>query len=123
MLTPALGSLFPQCSRPCWPNSGSGNSHDDLYGRATRLARELKWMRKGLAVFAAVLIGIDIQVKEIFTVKKEAKFKEMKLSGCTKWIGPNGIAAAYSLVQVLSHLLMARIGRGPQNSFAVFLNS
>ena len=32
----------------------------------------------GLAVLAAVLIGTDTQVKEIFTIKKEAKFTEMK---------------------------------------------
>lgn len=32
----------------------------------------------GLAVLAAVLIGTDTQVKEIFTIKKKAKFTQMK---------------------------------------------
>lgn len=53
----------------------------------------------GLAVLAAVLIGTDTQVKEIFTIKKEAKFTEMK--ALVFLVIANGIAAAYSLVQVL----------------------
>lgn len=32
----------------------------------------------GLAVLAAVLIGTDTQVKEIFTIRKEANFTQMK---------------------------------------------
>ncbi|KAL3521832.1 hypothetical protein ACH5RR_014666 [Cinchona calisaya] len=53
----------------------------------------------GLAVLAAVLIGTDTQVKEIFTIKKEAKFTEMK--ALVFLVIANGMAAAYSLVQVL----------------------
>lgn len=32
----------------------------------------------GLAIVAAVLIGTDTQVKEIFTIRKKAKFTDMK---------------------------------------------
>lgn len=32
----------------------------------------------GLAVLSAVLIGTDSQVREIFTIRKKAKFTDMK---------------------------------------------
>lgn len=32
----------------------------------------------GLAVLASVLVGTDTQVKEIFTIRKEANFTQMK---------------------------------------------
>ena len=47
--------------------------------RRVRIAElVLRCLICGLAVLAAVLIGTDTQVKEIFTIKKEAKFTEMK---------------------------------------------
>ncbi|KAK4372759.1 hypothetical protein RND71_008143 [Anisodus tanguticus] len=48
----------------------------------------------GLAVVAAILIGTDSQVKVIFTIKKEAKFTDMKV--LVFLVIANGIAAAYS---------------------------
>ena len=47
--------------------------------RRVRIAEVvLRCLICGLAVLAAVLIGTDTQVKEIFTIKKEAKFTQMK---------------------------------------------
>lgn len=59
----------------------------------------LRCMICGLGVLASVLIATDIQVKEIFTIKKVAKFTEMK--ALVFVVIANGIAAAYSLAQVL----------------------
>lgn len=68
--------------------------------RRVRIAElVLRCLICGLAVLAAVLIGTDTQVKEIFTIKKEAKFTEMK--ALVFLVIANGIAAAYSFVQVL----------------------
>ncbi|KAH6777319.1 hypothetical protein C2S52_007244 [Perilla frutescens var. hirtella] len=53
----------------------------------------------GLAVVSALLIGTDTQVKEIFTIQKRAKFTDMK--ALVFLVIANGIAAAYSLVQVV----------------------
>ncbi|KAL3519288.1 hypothetical protein ACH5RR_017437 [Cinchona calisaya] len=68
--------------------------------RRVRIAElVLRCLICGLAVLAAVLIGTDTQVKEIFTIKEKAKFTEMK--ALVFLVIANGIAAAYSLVQVL----------------------
>ncbi|GKV52393.1 hypothetical protein SLEP1_g58978 [Rubroshorea leprosula] len=53
----------------------------------------------GLGVLAAVLVGTDSQVKEIFLIRKKARFTEMK--ALVFLVLANGIAAAYSLVQVV----------------------
>ncbi|KAJ7967815.1 CASP-like protein [Quillaja saponaria] len=53
----------------------------------------------GLGVLAAVLVGTDTQVKEIFTIQKKAKFTDMK--ALVFLVIANGLAAAYSLFQVL----------------------
>ncbi|KAK6124773.1 hypothetical protein DH2020_041486 [Rehmannia glutinosa] len=53
----------------------------------------------GLAIVSAVLIVTDTQVREIFTIRKRAKFTDMK--ALVFLVIANGIAAAYSLVQVL----------------------
>ncbi|XP_051125129.1 CASP-like protein 2B1 [Andrographis paniculata] len=52
-----------------------------------------------LAILAAVLIGTDTQVREFFTIKKKAKFTDMK--ALVFLVVANGIAAAYSLLQLL----------------------
>lgn len=59
----------------------------------------LRCLNLGLAVVGAVLIGTDSQVKVIFSVKKEAKFTDMKV--LVFLVIANGVAAAYSLIQVL----------------------
>ncbi|KAH7572662.1 hypothetical protein JRO89_XS04G0287200 [Xanthoceras sorbifolium] len=51
----------------------------------------------GLGVLAAVLVGTDTQVKEIFTIQKKAKFTDMK--ALVFLVIANGIVATYSLVQ------------------------
>lgn len=53
----------------------------------------------GLALVSALLIGTDSQVREIFTIRKRAKFTDMK--ALIFLVVANGLAAAYSLVQVL----------------------
>ncbi|KAL7593746.1 CASP-like protein 2B1 [Lactuca sativa] len=53
----------------------------------------------GLALVAAVLVATDTQVKEIFTVRKEAKFTDMK--SLEFLVVANGIAAAYSLIHIV----------------------
>ncbi|KAJ8759798.1 hypothetical protein K2173_009899 [Erythroxylum novogranatense] len=50
-----------------------------------------------LGVVAAVLVGTDTQVKEIFSIQKKAKFTNMK--ALVFLVTANGIAALYSLVQ------------------------
>ncbi|KAK2652732.1 hypothetical protein Ddye_012588 [Dipteronia dyeriana] len=51
----------------------------------------------GLGVLAAVLVGTDTQVREIFTIQKKAIFTDMK--ALVFLVIANGIVAAYSLVQ------------------------
>ncbi|KAG2688591.1 hypothetical protein I3760_09G103200 [Carya illinoinensis] len=53
----------------------------------------------GLGVLAAVLVVTDSQVKEIFSIQKKARFIDMK--ALVFLVVANGIAAAYSFVQVL----------------------
>ncbi|KAL3820825.1 hypothetical protein ACJIZ3_006730 [Penstemon smallii] len=72
--------------------------------RRVRLAElVLRCVICGLAILSAVLIGTDTQVKEIFTIKKKAKFTDMK--ALVFVVIANGLAAAYSLVQVLRCVL------------------
>ncbi|XP_010505095.1 PREDICTED: CASP-like protein 2B2 [Camelina sativa] len=52
-----------------------------------------------LALLAAILIVTDVQVKEIFMIKKEAKFTNMK--ALVFMVVVNGIAAGYSLLQAV----------------------
>ncbi|MCD7461380.1 hypothetical protein HAX54_046007 [Datura stramonium] len=59
----------------------------------------LRCLILGLAVVAAVLIGTDSQVQVFFSIKKEAKFTDMKV--LVFLVIANGLAAAYSLIQVL----------------------
>lgn len=68
--------------------------------RRVRLAElVLRCVISALAILAAVLIGTDSQVKEIFTIQKKAKFTDMK--ALVFLVVADGLAAAYSLVQVL----------------------
>ena len=47
--------------------------------RRVRLAElVLRFLICGLGVLAAVLVGTDTQVKEIFSIQKKAKFTDMK---------------------------------------------
>ncbi|XP_073028679.1 CASP-like protein 2B1 [Primulina eburnea] len=59
----------------------------------------LRCVISGLAILSAVLLGTGSQVKEIFTIRKEAKFTNMK--ALVFLVVADGLAAAYSLVQVL----------------------
>ncbi|CAL5409371.1 unnamed protein product [Camellia sinensis] len=52
-----------------------------------------------LGILAAVLIGSDTQVKQIFSIQKKAKFTDMK--ALVFVVVANGLAAGYSLVQGL----------------------
>ncbi|CAH1423713.1 unnamed protein product [Lactuca virosa] len=52
-----------------------------------------------LALASVLLITTDSQVQDIFTIKKKAKFTDMK--SLVFLVVVNGMAAAYSLVQVL----------------------
>ncbi|XP_010509564.1 PREDICTED: CASP-like protein 2B2 [Camelina sativa] len=52
-----------------------------------------------LALLAAILIVTDVQVKEIFMIKKKAKFTNMK--ALVFMVVVNGIAAGYSLLQAV----------------------
>ncbi|KAI3680442.1 hypothetical protein L6452_35213 [Arctium lappa] len=68
--------------------------------RRVRLAELiLRTVICGLALLAAVLVATDTQVKEIFTIQKKAKFTDMK--SLVFLVVVNGIAAAYSFVQIL----------------------
>lgn len=68
--------------------------------RKVRIAElVLRCLICGFGVLAAVLIGSDTQTKEIFSIKKKAKFTDMK--ALVFLVVASGLAAAYSLLQVL----------------------
>lgn len=68
--------------------------------RKVRIAElVLRCLICGFGVLAAVLIGSDTQTKEIFSIRKRAKFTDMK--ALVFLVVASGLAAAYSLVQVL----------------------
>lgn len=68
--------------------------------RKVRIAElVLRCLICGFGVLAAVLIGSDTQTKEIFSIRKIAKFTDMK--ALVFLVVASGLAAAYSLVQVL----------------------
>ncbi|KAJ4847687.1 hypothetical protein Tsubulata_020650, partial [Turnera subulata] len=50
-----------------------------------------------LGILAAVLVGTDTQVREIFSIQKKAKFTDMR--ALVFLVAANGIAAAYSFLQ------------------------
>ncbi|VFQ60684.1 unnamed protein product [Cuscuta campestris] len=69
-----------------------------VFDRRVRVAElVLRCLICGLALIGAVLIATDTQVKEIFTVRKKARFTDMK--ALVFLVASDGIAAAYSLVQ------------------------
>ncbi|KAA8519195.1 hypothetical protein F0562_013451 [Nyssa sinensis] len=71
-----------------------------MVDRRVRLAElVLRCVICGLGVLAAVLVGFDTQVKEIFSIQKKAKFTDMK--ALVFLVIANGLAAAYSLAQGL----------------------
>ncbi|WCJ28161.1 CASP-like protein 2B1 [Euphorbia peplus] len=53
----------------------------------------------GLGVVSAVLVATDSQVREIFSIQKTARYTDMK--ALVFLVVANGIAAAYSLLQVV----------------------
>ncbi|KAF9679405.1 hypothetical protein SADUNF_Sadunf06G0011800 [Salix dunnii] len=66
--------------------------------RRVRLAElVLRFVICGLGVLAVVLVATDTQVKEIFSIRKKARFTDMK--ALVFLVVANGIAAAYSLIQ------------------------
>ncbi|KAL3625010.1 hypothetical protein CASFOL_031678 [Castilleja foliolosa] len=68
--------------------------------RIVRLAElVLRCLICGLAILTSVLVATDTQVKEIFTIRKTAKFTNMK--ALVFLVATNGLVAAYSLAQVL----------------------
>nr|XP_043636821.1 CASP-like protein 2B1 [Erigeron canadensis]XP_043636822.1 CASP-like protein 2B1 [Erigeron canadensis] len=81
---------------------GNGNAGDTklVVDRRLRVAELiLRSAIFGLALVAALLVATDIQVKEIFTIQKKAKFTDMK--SLVFLVVANGIAAAYSVMQIL----------------------
>ncbi|XP_073274696.1 CASP-like protein 2B1 isoform X1 [Primulina huaijiensis] len=68
--------------------------------RRVRLAELLlRCLICALAIISIVLIVSDYEVKEIFTIRKEAKFTDMK--AVVFLVVTDGLAVAYSLVHVL----------------------
>ncbi|XP_022893584.1 CASP-like protein 2B1 [Olea europaea var. sylvestris] len=90
---------------------GVGTSINNVHGsnlkvidRRVRVAElSLRCLVCGLAILAAVLIGTDSQVKVIFTIQKKAKFTDMK--ALVFLVIASGLAAAYSVIQVLRCVL------------------
>lgn len=75
-----------------------GGTNLKVIERRVRLAElVLRCVICCLGVLAAVLVGTDTQVKEIFSIQKKARFTDMK--ALVFLVAANGIAAAYSLVQ------------------------
>ncbi|XP_022714450.1 CASP-like protein 2B1 [Durio zibethinus] len=68
--------------------------------RRVRIAElVLRCLICGLSVLAAILVGTDTQVKEIFSIQKKARFTDMK--ALVFLVVANVVAAAYSFVQVV----------------------
>lgn len=61
------------------------------------------------AIISIVLIVTDYEVKEFFTIRKEAKFTDMK--AVVFLVVANGLAVAYSLIHVLRCVLSMIKGR------------
>ncbi|KAF3674842.1 CASP-like protein 2B1 [Capsicum annuum] len=76
-----------------------GNNMKKIDKRVKIAELILRCIILGLAVVGALLIGSDSEVKVIFSIKKEAKFTDMKV--LVFLVIANGLAAAYSLIQVL----------------------
>ncbi|KAM3268241.1 CASP-like protein 2B1 [Capsicum chacoense] len=76
-----------------------GNNMKKIDKRVKIAELILRCVILGLAVVGALLIGSDSEVKVIFSIKKEAKFTDMKV--LVFLVIANGLAAAYSLIQVL----------------------
>jgi len=54
-------------------------NHDTMFDRRIKITElVLRCVILGLGVLAAVLVGTDSQVKEFFSIKKTAKFTDMK---------------------------------------------
>ncbi|KAL5574913.1 hypothetical protein UlMin_016612 [Ulmus minor] len=76
------------------------NSNLKVIDRRVRIAElVLRCVICALGVVAAVLVVTDTQVQEIFTIRKKAKYTDMKALVFVVIV--NGIVAAYSLVQAL----------------------
>ncbi|XP_060212720.1 CASP-like protein 2B1 [Lycium barbarum] len=81
-----------------------GSNNLKVVDKRVRIAELiLRCLICGLAVVGAVLIATDSQVKVIFTIKKEAKFTDMKV--LVFLVIANALAAAYSLIQVIRCIL------------------
>ncbi|KAL2341381.1 hypothetical protein Fmac_009321 [Flemingia macrophylla] len=63
----------------------------------------------GLGVLSAVLVGTDSQVKEFFSIQKEAKFTDMK--SLVFLVAANVLAAGYSSIQGLRCIISMVRGR------------
>ncbi|GAA0172295.1 hypothetical protein Leryth_024632 [Lithospermum erythrorhizon] len=74
------------------------NNMNIIDGRVKLVELGLRVVIFGLSLLAALLIATDSQVKEIFSIRKKATFKDMK--SMVFLVIANGIAAGYSLVQV-----------------------
>ncbi|KAL2473538.1 CASP-like protein 2B2 [Forsythia ovata] len=82
----------------------SHGSNLKVIERRVRIAElSIRCLICGLAILAAVLIGTDTQVRVIFAFQKKAKFTDMK--ALVFLVIANGLAAAYSVVQVLRCVL------------------
>ncbi|KAL6200872.1 hypothetical protein ACLB2K_024587 [Fragaria x ananassa] len=78
----------------------SSTTNLKVIDRRVRVAElVLRFLICGLGLAAALLVATDTQVKEIFMVKKKAKFTDMK--ALVFLVIVNVIAAAYSLLQAL----------------------
>ncbi|KAL8470108.1 hypothetical protein ACS0TY_032830 [Phlomoides rotata] len=72
----------------------------NVIDRRVRIAEVvLRCVMCGFAILAALLVGTDTQVKEIFTIRKEAKFTSMK--ALIMMVAVNGLVGAYSMGQVV----------------------
>ncbi|KAL3850949.1 hypothetical protein ACJIZ3_012831 [Penstemon smallii] len=90
------------------------NNNSNIERRVRVAEVVLRCVICGLAILSAALIGTDTQVKEIFTIQKKAKFTDMK--ALVFLVIANGLAAAYSLVQVLRCVLISMMIRGNNNN-------
>lgn len=82
---------------------GSCNAKAAVEKRVKIAELVLRVLILGLGVVAAALIGLDSEVKVIFSITKKAKFTDLK--SLVFLVIANGIVASYSLVQVVRCVL------------------
>ncbi|KAK1420030.1 hypothetical protein QVD17_21314 [Tagetes erecta] len=98
--------------------SSSSSSSSELDRRVWVLEVVLRTLISCLGLVAALLLATDTQLKQIITVHKKAKFTDMK--SLVFLVLANGIAATYSVVQLLRCLVRGSVVQNKPLAWLIF---